>query len=61
MRHYEVSQVADSETNEALPDKDKYIQALETNMELNKEIKMLKETLEWYKTNFTDVAKKKIT
>jgi transcriptional regulator with XRE-family HTH domain len=59
MKHSEMSAVGEGGILEGVPDREKYIQALENNMELNREIKNLKETLEWYKTNYSNTEKKK--
>ena len=59
MKHSQVLAVEVDGPAEYYPDKNKYIQALETNMELHKEIKSLKETLEMYRSNIADTGAKK--
>ena len=58
MKHIQMFPV-DGDSSEYFPDKDKYIKVLETNMELHKEIKSLKEELEKYRINITDTGDKK--
>jgi transcriptional regulator with XRE-family HTH domain len=58
MKHSQVLSVDEGSAGDTFNDKDKYIQALEANMELNREIKILKETLDWYKANLPEIEKK---
>lgn len=59
MKHSQVLPVEVDGPSEYYPDKDKYIQVLETNMELHKEIKLLKEALEKYRPDIANAGDKK--